>query len=78
MKFLKVLAFVQALIVVYYWRENTELKEQILSSADAVALATKKIEKLHENLSDAQAKESTCRYILNKYNDQLINQELQQ
>ena len=78
MKFLKVLAFVQALIVVYYWRENTELKEQILSSADAVALATKKIEKLHENLSDAQAKESTCRYMLNKYNDQLINQELQQ
>ena len=78
MKFLKVLAFVQALIVVYYWRENTELKEQILSSADAVALATKKIEKLHENLSVAQAKESTCRYMLNKYNDQLINQELQQ
>ena len=78
MKFLKVLAFVQALIVVYYWRENAELKEQILSSADAVALATKKIEKLHENLSDAQAKESTCRYMLNKYNDQLINQELQQ
>ena len=78
MKFLKVLAFVQALIVVYYWRENTELKEQILSSADAVALATKKIEKLHENLSDAQAKESTCRYMLNKYKDQLINQELQQ
>ena len=78
MKFLKVLAFVQALIVVYYWRENTELKEQILSSADAVALATKKIEKLHENLSDAQSKESTCRYMLNKYNDPLINQELQQ
>lgn len=78
MKFLKVLAFVQALIVVYYWRENAELKEQILSSADAVALATKKIEKLHENLSVAQAKESTCRYMLNKYNDQLINQELQQ
>ena len=78
MKFLKVLAFVQALIVVYYWRENAELKEQILSSADAVALATKKIEKLHENLSVAQAKESTCHYMLNKYNDQLINQELQQ
>ena len=78
MKFLKVLAFAQALIVVYLWRENAELKEHILSSADAVARATKKIEKLNENLSDAQMKESTCRYVLNKYNDQLINQETQQ
>ncbi len=78
MKFLKVLAFVQALLVVYLWRENTELKEHILSSADAVAQATKKIEKLNGQLSDAQMKESTCRYVLNKYNDQLINQETQQ
>ena len=70
MRFLKFLAFAQALVIVYLLRENLELKEQLVNAADVMAKATNKIEKLNGTLSDSQVKESTCRYVLNKYVDQ--------
>jgi septal ring factor EnvC (AmiA/AmiB activator) len=69
-RFLKILAFAQALVIVYLLRENLELKEQLVNAADVMAKATDKIEKLNGALSDSQVKESTCRYVLNKYIDQ--------
>ena len=70
MRFLKFLAFAQALVIVSLLRENLELKEQLVNAADVMAKATNKIEKLNGTLSDSQVKESTCRYVLNKYVDQ--------
>lgn len=70
MRFLKFLAFAQALVIVYLLRENLELKEQLVNAADVMVKATNKIEKLNGALSESQVKEATCRYVLNKYVDQ--------
>lgn len=70
MKFLKILVCVQALGLVYLLRENTELQERIVTSADAIAKSTRTIESLIDQVEAATRRESDCIYTMNKYRDE--------
>lgn len=77
MKILKVLVCVQALLVVYFMRENSEMREQLKSSAEATSQASKTMEKMNATIRDLETRDRNCQYTVNKYNEQLRQMEEQ-
>lgn len=77
MKILKLLVCVQALLVVYFVRENSEMRDQIKSSAEATSQASKTIEKMNATIRNLEVIDRNCQYTVNKYNEQIRQMEEQ-
>ena len=75
MRALKIVICVQAIALLYLFRENGIMKEHIIESADAVSKSTKKIENQSSELSLARQKLGECKYELGKTQDQLAETE---
>jgi hypothetical protein len=68
-KYLKIVVVVQAIALLYAFRENSHLKEHLSTSAEAVGTATRKIERMSERLSYSEDQLDVCQYSLNKYKE---------
>lgn len=69
MKYLKLIVCVQAVALLYLFRENSDLKQHLIDSADVVSRSTKKIESLRDAVDTERSRANSCEYTLDKYRE---------
>lgn len=71
MKILKVVAILQAVLIVYLLKEQSIVAEQIVESANVVSKSTKKIEALASENYELDHAVQDCKFELNKYRQEV-------